>query len=234
MKKTLLFLLVIIIVSGCSTEPDLTVTGTIKGLRKGTVYLKKAQDTMLVAVDSFAINGEVPFELHTDLEEPEVMILNLDDNTTSDRTIVFFAAKGVTEINTTFKRFGFDAKITGSDQQDRLNEYKEIAQKFDNAALDFIKERFDADQSGDTTKINDVIAKTESNLKRKYLYTINFALNNKDSEIAPYLALTEVYDANFKYIDTIYKVLPDNILNSKYGLELKTFIERRKSEENID
>jgi hypothetical protein len=208
------------------------VTGTIKGLKKGTLYLKKAQDSILVAVDSFAVNGEAPFELYTNLEEPEVMILNLDDNTTSDHTIAFFADKGIIEINTNFKRFSFDAKITGSDQQRRLDEYKAVAHQFDNVSLDLIKEQFEADQSGDTAKINEVIKKTESNLKRKYLYTINFALNNRDSEVAPYLALTEVFDANYRYLDTIYKVLPENILNSKYGLELKEFMNERKAEEN--
>ena len=100
--------------------------------------------------------------------------------------------------------------------------------------MDLIKEQFEADQSGDTAKINEVIKKTESNLKRKYLYTINFALNNRDSEVAPYLALTEVFDANYRYLDTIYKVLPENILNSKYGLELKEFMNERKAEENIE
>jgi hypothetical protein len=234
MKRNLLYLLSIVLISACSTEPDLTVTGTIKGLKKGTVYLKKAEDSVLIAIDSFAINGEVPFELHADLEEPEVMILNLDDNTTSDYTVAFFADKGITTINTTFKRFGFDAKITGGDQQKRLNEYTEVARRFDNKALDLIKERFEADQSGDTVRINEAYAKTESNLKRKYLYTINFALSNKDSEIAPYLALTEIFDANIKYLDTIYNVLPGNILNSKYGIELKEFMEIRKADENIE
>jgi len=162
------------------------------------------------------------------------MVLNLDDNSTSDYTITFFANKGITEINTTFKRFAFDAKITGSEQQKLLDEYREMANKFDNSGLDLIKERFDADQSGDTTLINEVIKKTESNLRRKYLYTINFALNNKDSEVAPYLALSEVFDANYKYLDTIYKVLPENILNSKYGLELKEFMDERKAQENIE
>ena len=65
---------------------------------------------------------------------------------------------------------------------------------------------------------------TEKLLKRKYLYAINFAINNKSSEVAPYVALSEIYDANVQYLDTIYKALPEDISKSKYGKQLDTFI----------
>ena len=57
----------------------------------------------------------------------------------------------------------------------------------------------------------------DKNLKRQYLYTINFAINNNKSEIAPYIALTDISDAKFKYLDTIYNSLSQNIKASKYG-----------------
>jgi hypothetical protein len=56
-------------------------------------------------------------------------------------------------------------------------------------------------------------------------------VNNKNSEIAPYIALAEIYNANVKYLDTIYNALPKEIANSKYGLELDKFIKKRKEEE---
>ena len=68
-------------------------------------------------------------------------------------------------------------------------------------------------------------------LKRKYLYAINFAINNKDNEVAPYIALAEIYDANIKYLDTIYNSLTPDIAKSKYGIELEAFIKQRKEEE---
>ena len=67
--------------------------------------------------------------------------------------------------------------------------------------------------------------------KRKYLYTVNFALNNKDSEVAPYIALSEIYDANINLLDTINKVLTPEIKASKYGKKLEEFIAERKAEE---
>ncbi|WP_316931602.1 hypothetical protein [Flavimarina sp. Hel_I_48] len=65
-------------------------------------------------------------------------------------------------------------------------------------------------------------------VRRKYLYTVNFAMNNKNLEVAPYLAISEIFDANVKYLDTIYKALEPDIRKSKYGKTLKGFIKERK------
>ncbi len=42
------------ILFSCSnkTKGDMTVQGTITGLQKGTLYLQKMQDTLLISVDS--------------------------------------------------------------------------------------------------------------------------------------------------------------------------------------
>ncbi len=64
MNKALIILIVLLIFSCGKSEPDLIVTGTIKGLKKGTLYLQKFKDTALVTMDSLKINGEEPFEFH--------------------------------------------------------------------------------------------------------------------------------------------------------------------------
>ena len=70
MKKTFLLLVIIFTFSCTKKEPDLIVTGNIKGLKKGTLYLQKLKDTVLVTLDSLEIIGELQFELHSDLDEP--------------------------------------------------------------------------------------------------------------------------------------------------------------------
>ncbi|MBA3985974.1 MAG: hypothetical protein H0X63_05245, partial [Flavobacteriales bacterium] len=47
-------------------------------------------------------------------------------------------------------------------------------------------------------------------------------------EIAPYLAISEIFDANIKYLDTIYNSLPEKNKISTYGKELEKFITERK------
>ena len=232
MKKTFLLLVIIFTFSCTKKEPDLIVTGNIKGLKKGTLYLQKLKDTVLVTLDSLEIIGELQFELHSDLDEPEVLYLTLDKNSSNIHRILFFANKGITEINTTLKRFAYDAKIKGSAQQELYKEYSGIISKFNNQQLDLIKSRFEAQQSGNDSLIEATNFDADNLIKRKYLYTVNFALNNIDSEVAPYVTLAEIYDANIKYLDTIYNSLPKDIANSKYGKALNTHIKKRKEEDN--
>jgi succinate dehydrogenase flavin-adding protein (antitoxin of CptAB toxin-antitoxin module) len=231
MKYASLILALSLIFSCGKKESDLTVSGTIKGLKKGTIYLQQLKDTTLVVIDSLVVNGEQPFELHSDLEEPEVLYLMLDKNGAENSRIAFFADKGVTEINTSLKSYGFNPKIKGSKQQEKLEEFNSIISKFNNQNLELIKEQFEAQLSKDSSIINAVNKKAESVLKRKYLYAINFALNNKDSEVSPYIAIAEIYNANIKYLDTIYNSLQKDIANSKYGKELDLHIKKRKLEE---
>ena len=94
-----------------------------------------------------------------------------------------------------------------------------------------IKEQFEARKAGDTAKLNLLIKESNNSLKRKYLFTVNFALNNKISEVAPYLALTEIYNARIDYLDTINNSLTPKVKASKYGKELNSFINTIKSTE---
>ena len=60
MKKVCLALVTLIVLASCSNNEqskDLTLTGTIKGLKSGTVYIQKYQDTSLVVLDSIKIDG---------------------------------------------------------------------------------------------------------------------------------------------------------------------------------
>lgn len=230
--KNILFLFAALILASCAKEQhDLTVKASIKGLKKGTVYLKKVIDTALVTVDSITINGNPEFELYSDLQSPEVFFLYLDKNSSEKDRIPFFADKGITEINTTLKNFVFDAKINGSPQQKTWDDYKLMMSRFNEQNLNLIKENLEAKQKNDTSILNNIQGQFDNLLKRKYLYTVNFALNNKNSEVAPYLALTEIYNAQVKYLDTINNSLTPEVKTSKYGKELQSFIDDIKSKE---
>ncbi len=233
MKKIALLLIVISVFSCNNKEEqyDLTVQVNIEGLKKGTAYLKKANDTTLIIVDSLAINGNSAFELHADLDSPEMYYLFLDKNNNEERNISFFASKGIIQINTTLKNFELDVKITGSHQQKTLEDYNKIIVQFNDRNLELIKENFEAQRDQDTAKISAIKMESDNLLKRKYLYTVNFAMNNKDSEVAPYLALSEIYDANVKWLDTINNSLAPEIKTSKYGKELQVYIDEIKGVE---
>ncbi len=234
MKKLALLLIILIGFTACSEkESNLTVTGQVKGLKKGTLYLQKVEDTMLVNVDSVIVNGDANFVLKADIESPQIMYLVLDkvDNNKYDDRVNFFAEQGQITINTNLEKFETSASISGSVNQEKLAEYNEMIKRFNDQNLDLIKESFDAEKEEDDEKLIEIDKKYDRLLRRKYLYTVNFAINNKDFEVAPYLALSEVFDANIKYLDTIYASLTPKVKKSKYGEELERFLKERRKQE---
>ncbi|MDA8699473.1 DUF4369 domain-containing protein [Flavobacteriaceae bacterium] len=56
-----LFVSILIISCGSPTKKAMNVTGTIDGLRKGTLYLQKIEDTLLVNVDSIKVEKNKVF-----------------------------------------------------------------------------------------------------------------------------------------------------------------------------
>jgi hypothetical protein len=62
------------------------------------------------------------------------------------------------------------------------------------------------------------------------LYATNFAINNKNFEVAPYIALSEIYDINIKYLDTIQKSMSPKVAKSLYGKKLTEYIASIKNQ----
>mgnify|MGYP003645383974 FL=1 len=234
MKKILMgaVLAIVIISCGGSTENTMTVTGNVKGLKKGTLYLQHIVDTTLVTVDSLLVDGDGNFSFSTELESPELFYLYLDkkDNNSINDRITFFAEPGNITVKTNWNTFDLNAKIEGSKSDVKLKEYQEIMSKFNTRNLEYIRMSMDPKIQNDSTTIDSLQSLTDKNVKRGYLYAINFALNNADSYVAPYIAVKEVADANIKYLDSINNSLSPEVAKSKYGQELKEHIEAIKKD----
>lgn len=231
MKKLISCIVLIGLIVSCGQKKsgNMTVNGTIDGLKKGTVYLQKMKDTVLVSVDSVQLIGESTFTLFDNVKSPEMYFIQLDS--IEDKVIPFFGEKGEITISSKLSKFSFAAKISGSSNHKLLEEHNAMIKKFNVRQLELIKEKFEAQKENDTALVSK-IEKEENNLiKRKYYYTVNFAVNNAKNEVAPYLALTELYYANIKLLDTINNSLSKKVKISKYGIKLESFIQNIKKNE---
>ena len=233
MKKIIAVLVVSILMVACSSEKEgnMIVEGNIKGLKKGTLYLQKMNDTALFSVDSVDVFGDGNFKLTDNVISPEMYYLTFKGNT-NEKRILFFGNKGTITLNDNIDTFGFDTEIIGSENQIVLNKFTKINDKFKNQRLQFIKKEFDAIKSQNVDSIEKVKTDFDRMIRRKYLFTTNFALTNSGSEAAPYIALTELYDANIKLLDTINKSLSEKVKNSTYGKRLNTYITEIQNKEN--
>lgn len=231
MKNKIAFALILglLVVTCGKKEGSMVVQGNIKGLQKGTLYLQKFQDTLLVSVDSISVNGASDFMLTYNVTEPELYYLTLAEK--EDERINFFGEKGNITINTRLDRFATSAEITGSKSHDLLEEYREMAGQFNSKRLDLMKESFEAQAAKDDEQIEKLDKEMQRLIKNRYRYTASFAIKNGKSEVAPYLALTELYDAHITLLDTVNKSLSKKIKASKYGIQLNEFIEEIKTSE---
>lgn len=218
----------------CSSkkEGNMVVQGQIKGLKKGKLYLQKMVDTVLVSVDSIALLGTETFKLTDNVDSPVLYYLTFDGNTT-DKRILFFGEKGTITINDRVDEFGFNPEINGSKNQKILDKFNVMSKMFQNQRLEFIKKDFEAKKAKDEKLIDKLEKDYQRLVRRRVLYTTNFALTNADTEVAPYIALTEMYDASLKMLDTVNNSLSPEIKASDYGKRFQEYLDNiKRNEEN--
>jgi len=233
MKKSIIAFAALLLLYSCNkneSKTNLHLTGTIKGLKKGTLYIQRVADTSLVAIDTIIMDGNSKFESDLNLESPEMLYLFLDRGVTNsmDNNIMFFAEPGNMNIDTNLDSFIASGKITGSKNQEKYEEYKKINIRFRDENLDMIALRFKAVKSNNVKALDSLNARQENNTKRKYLFATNFAINNRDYEVSPYIALADIYDINVKYLDTIQKSMSPKVAKSLYGKKLTEYVAKIK------
>jgi hypothetical protein len=234
MKNSIIALISLLIITSCgkNEETNLQITGNIKGLQKGTLYLKRLGDSTFITLVSMKIDGKSVFESNLNLKSPEMLYLFLDRGTSKsgDNNLMFFAEPGKINIDTDLEFFYSKAKITGSKNNELYENYKKITSRYNEQQLDLTVEKINAVKSKQTELLAAIEERSNVILKRKYLYAINFAVTNKDYEVAPYIALSEISDATIKYLDTIKKVMNPKVAQSKYGVMLTKYVAERKKQ----
>jgi hypothetical protein len=234
MKKIVLFLFLAALSVACNKndhgDANLHITGTVKGLKQGKLYIKKIVDTSLVTLDSIIIKGQSDFESHLKLESPEMLYLVLDRGQTEslDDKLPFFAEPGEMTINTTNERFYADAKVTGSENHKLYEDFLKIRRRFTDQRMNLVEK---ANDNANVALLDSIDRQMKTLEDKRYLYTAQFALNNSKHEIAPYLAMSEIPNINFRYLDTIHKSMTPEIAKSRYGKMLTDYVKERQKEE---
>lgn len=238
MKKTVLLFVAFSLFIACKKEEaksdaNLHITGNVKGIKQGKLYIQMLQDSTLVVMDSILFDGKSEFESHLKIDSPEMLYLFLDrgQSNSLDNNLVVFAEPGNLSIDTSLETFYANAQIKGSKNHELFQDFLKINSRFTNEQLLLLEKEIKAKQENNQASLDSIQVANEKLIKRKYLYTINFALNQKEFEVSPYIALSEVYDAQIKYLDTIHNAMSPKVAQSKYGKMLTDFIQKRKKDE---
>ncbi len=219
----ILFLLFII---GCVDESQKsTINLDVKGLKKGTLVLKKLNDSSFVKLDSFIVNSGDKINFSVLLDQPEMLFIDLKLNEGSDiKTLNFFAEKSKMDIVTNLENFGYELIVKGSKNDSIYRNYISLNKKFNDQKLDLFKRSFEKSISNDLDSLKIIEDLVVNINKRQFLHNANFAVRNSEFELSPYIALTDLYESK-KMLDTVYKSLSAKIKNSKYAKQLKSIID---------
>ena len=228
-KNILILLLSVTITYSCNNSESnnyMSVSGKIDGLRKGKLYLQQFVDSVFISIDSTEVNNEFEFNLSTSINESDIYYLYLDkfDGDSLNDRIKFFGNSGEIVINSRLKTFDTNAEILGSDNQTLMEEYISIIRKFNFENLDLLEIYYDSQIKGDNKRFDSVNDAINNLIKRKYLYSLNFATTNADYEISPFIVTTEIPDANKELLKQVYDKFNDSIKVSKYGKLLMEII----------
>ena len=220
------FFLALIFLIGChSVENKLNLNIEVKGLKKGTIILKKLNDSLFTEIDSFSVKGDDKINFTYDLKEPEMLFLDLDLNDGSEiKSLNFFAEKAEINIKTSLDNYGFNIDVKGLKNDSLFRDYVSINKKFNDQKLNLFEMSFKNSKLNNKDSLKIIEDEIININTRQFLHNANFAVRNSSSEIAPYIAITDLIESK-KILDTVYKSLSETVRKSKYGVELKALID---------
>tara|TARA_B100000780_G_scaffold82000_1_gene55968 strand:+ start:127 stop:738 length:612 start_codon:yes stop_codon:yes gene_type:complete len=198
---------------------------SIDGFKKGNIYLQKIKDSTLINIDSVFVQNNKPIVLKYLINSPEIFYINMDIS--NNNRIEFFGEKGDISIKASLKKFNSDFEISGSFNDSIYRKYLNIINQFNYKRLELIKLSFEKAQNKQIDSVELIESEIKNLNKRQYLYSLNYAVTNGDSNVAPFIALNEFSQGSKVLLDTIKNSLNKEVLTSKYGMMLKKIIETK-------
>ncbi len=230
MKNVFSVLLLSVLMYACThSSPDTFVLhGKLKGMSKATVYITKWRDSMYVVADSAKVSGTDEFELSDALDSPQIYYLKVKERPAD--SLLIFAEPGEVHLTAYLDKYAYSHRIKGSENQRLLEEYRRMSGKFNDKILEMTKLFWEYRRDNDSVHIDSLDKAYRSLVRKKYLYTANFAVKNAGQPVAAYVALTNLDDAGVALLDTVYRSLAAPVKKSLYAKELKRLLEAAQKE----
>ena len=204
-------------------QENFELSGNINGLENGVIYLIELSSIeQEIILDSTTVDNSSSFLLKGYIKEPQILKIRLGQSNTNE--IEFFAEIGEMKLNTSNKRFQFDAQFSGSRHQENLDKFNSFLVKYEEEDLELLEKQIEESMKNNQKSIDSISILRDKIEKKKILFIINYIKNKKEEIISPYLALKYNKDINEDYLLKIYNSYSKEISNSKYGIELNKII----------
>ena len=218
--------ILLFIVFSCNiNQENFELSGNINGLENGVIYLIESSSIeQEIILDSTTVDNSSSFLLKGYIKEPQILKIRLGESNSNE--IEFFAEIGEMKLNTSNKRFQFDAQFSGSRHQENLDKFNSFLVKYEEEDLELLEKQIEESMKNNQKSIDSISILRDKIEKKKILFIINYIKNKKEEIISPYLALKYNKDINEDYLLKIYNSYSKEISNSKYGIELNKIINK--------
>ena len=231
MNKSILHLFFLLLIISCKKENNNTAELHIKiqGLKNGEIILLRQKEASFSKIKTITIDGQNEVHTSIKLNGPEMLFLALNrkGSLSKDSLVGFFAEPTQMTLTSDLELFSNNLKVSGSKNQEAYYDYQSNIKKFGNQELDLIKQLIEQPE-----KTNEIQNRIDATKIKKQLYSINFAFNQRDLAIAPFLALHHFENSNPEIIDSLYSVMGTEARNSIYGKQLFRTIKSKKGQTN--
>ena len=236
MKKTLLLLAVVLVFVSCKklAEGEYEITGNVKGMKTGTVYLEKQSpmgmgtqpvDTVKIIDGKFVIKGKT--------KETEISFIQIEK---LQGKIPFILEGGEIEI-TVDKDSLFKSKTVGTYSNDEFTKFNDESNKiqkrlqkkvteFQNKNMAIINE---AQKNNDTLTMSKLRDEYEFIQKDITDYTFTYPKTHPKSFISVLIIQMMVNNPKYaKEIEPLYNSLDESLKKTKPGKSIKSGIDASK------
>ncbi|MFY7939183.1 MAG: DUF4369 domain-containing protein [Flavobacterium sp.] len=243
MKKVILLVASAFVLFSCNklAEGEYIITGNVKGMKTGLVYLEK-QGPMgmgFVAIDTVKVE-DGKFEIKGKTTEPEIHFIQVDK---VNGKLPLILEEG--EIEVQFDKDSLvKSKITGTYSNEEFTKFNEESEKiqkklkgriteFQNRNKTAIEE---AQMKNDTAALNKLRTEYEAIQKEMTDYTFGYPKTHPKSFIS--VLILQMMANNPKYtakdIETIYNSLDESIKKTKPGKAIKDNLEAIKKKPTVN
>lgn len=221
MKRIIIPIIVILILSACETKHDgFIVNGSISGYPEGTAVLKQRINSEFITLDSTSIQ-DGKFQFKGKLGLPEMCYITISDTLTSMR--IFLENSAITlQAHVDSLR---TPAISGSVMQDNLEAYNEKIKPFEDSLRSYYRKYLKANKDGDQELAKKFEQKFDVISEDQKKVSLQVVSENSDNVLGPYLVWgTLVYDLTVEELEGLANGFSPEIAQSIYVEQINNHV----------
>ncbi|OFY58084.1 MAG: hypothetical protein A2V50_02100, partial [Bacteroidetes bacterium RBG_19FT_COMBO_42_10] len=204
--KKMIYLIVAVLMTGCSSEPEFVVKGNIQDSDSVTFMLQKREAGKFITLDS-ALSRNGIFKMTGSVQFPEMVQLVA---TGRQKRVSFYIENSEITISGNLDSLSF-AEVSGSKTQDEYQSFidsnKPLSEKYSNLYIEYQSAR----QENNTEKIAELEKEAEAIQNEMTQLEKDFVKNNPSSYVSPSILNSLSYEMEASDIEAAINALDTNV-----------------------